>query len=201
MSFDIAIRIERGGFVRDVAFASPDAAGVTALVGASGSGKSSLLLAVAGLVRPVSGHIRVAGRTLFDAAAGIDVPARDRRLGVLFQDSRLFPHMTVAANLGYACRADAAAVAAMADRLGLAPLLHRWPRHLSGGEARRVALGRALLADPVALLLDEPLAHLDSDRAADLLALIGAAAQRLPVLHITHDRAEARDLSARIVAF
>lgn len=196
MSFDVAITLERGEFARDVAFASD--APVTALVGASGGGKSSTLLAVAGLVRPLAGHIRVGGRTLFDAAAGIDVPARQRNLGVMFQDSRLFPHMTVRANLGYAHRADPAAVEAIAERLGVAALLGRWPRHLSGGEARRVALGRALLARPAALLLDEPLAHLDPARAAVLLDLIGESAGGIPILYVTHDYGEAKTLGATI---
>ncbi|MFZ4688604.1 MAG: ATP-binding cassette domain-containing protein [Polymorphobacter sp.] len=196
MNFDIAIRLQRGDFGHDYALES-DAA-VTALVAPSGAGKSSLLLAIAGLVRPQSGHIRVAGRTLFDAAAGIDVPARGRRLGVVFQDLRLFPHLTVRANLGYAAAATPAAVTAMAADMGIAPLLDRWPRHLSGGEARRVALGRALLAAPDALLLDEPLAHLDADRATAMLALIAAAARRVPVLIVTHDSGEAAQLSARI---
>lgn len=196
MSFDVAITLSRGDFTREVAFASD--APVTALVGASGGGKTSALLAIAGLVRPLAGHIRVGGRTLFDAAAGIDVPARARELGVMFQDSRLFPHMTVRANLGYAHRADPAAIEAMAGRLGIAPLLSRWPRNLSGGEARRVALGRALLARPAALLLDEPLAHLDPARADALLALISESAGSIPILYVTHDYGEATKLGATI---
>lgn len=197
MSFDVAIRLERGDFAGDFAFAG--AAPVTALVGASGSGKSSVLLAVAGLLRPSTGHIRVGGRTLFDAAAGVDVPARDRGLGVAFQDSRLFPHLSVGANLGYSQRAGAAEIGEMAAALGLVPLLDRWPRHLSGGETRRVALGRALLAKPAALLLDEPLAHLDPGRADSVLAVIAAAAARIPVLYVTHALSEATRLHATIV--
>ena len=173
----------------------------TALVGPSGQGKTSLLLAIAGLVRPLAGHIRLKGRSLFDAAAGIDVPARQRNLGLAFQDVRLFPHLDVRANLGYAGRASAAEIADMAQRLGLAPLLARWPRHLSGGEARRVALGRALLARPAALLLDEPCAHLDAARAAGVLALIAAASRTTPVLLITHDPDEAAAIAAHCVSF
>lgn len=196
MSFDVSITLRRGDFAREVAFAT-DAPRV-ALVGPSGCGKTSTLLAIAGLARPAAGRIIVAGRTLFDSSAGIDVPARDRRLGVLFQDGRLFPHLTVAGNLGYA-GAGGSAVTAMAEALGIAPLLARWPRHLSGGEARRVALGRALLAHggkPAALLLDEPLAHLDPERSAALLALIDRAAGDLPLIHITHDLAEVGPLHA-----
>ncbi len=197
MSFDIDIALRRGSFERRVAFRS--AARVTALVGPSGGGKTSTLLAIAGLLRPESGRIVVAGRCLFDAAAGIDVPAAQRRLGVMFQDERLFPHLTVAANLGYA-GAGGAAVAAMAAQLGIAPLLGRYPRQLSGGEARRVALGRALLARPAALLLDEPLGQLDPERAAALLGLIGATAASLPLLLVTHDLDEAKALGAEVVA-
>jgi len=199
MSFDVAIRLARGDFARDLAFQSE--APVTALVGPSGSGKSSVLLAVAGLVTPLSGHIRVGGATLFDSAAGIDTPARGRNLGVVFQDNRLFPHLSVRANLGYARRASAAEVTAMAEQLGLAALLDRWPRHLSGGEARRVALGRALLAKPAALLLDEPLTHLDPARAESLLTVIAAASRRIPVLHVTHELSEAGALGATITQF
>lgn len=200
MSFDIAITLRRGDFVREVAFRT-DAPRV-ALVGPSGCGKTSTLLAIAGLARPAAGRIIVAGRTLFDSAAAIDLPPAARRLGVLFQDGRLFPHLTVAGNLAYA-GADPAAVTAMAEALGIAPLLARWPRHLSGGEARRVALGRALLAHggkPAALLLDEPLAHLDPDRAASLLALIDRAVGELPLLHVTHSGSEAKVLVAESVA-
>ena len=197
MNFDIDVRLQRGDFTSEFAFVS-DAA-VTALVGPSGHGKTSLLLAVAGLVRPVGGHIHVGGRTLFDAAAGIDVPARNRNLGVMFQDVRLFPHLTVRANLGYAGRATPDDVVAMAARLGLSALLDRWPRHLSGGEARRTALGRALLAKPAALLLDEPLAHLDSALAHEMIALLADISRTVPLLHVTHDLDEVEQLGATIV--
>lgn len=197
MSFDIDVRLQRGDFISEFAFVSN--AAVTALVGPSGHGKTSLLLAIAGLVRPVAGHVRVGGRTLFDAAAGIDVAARDRNLGVMFQDVRLFPHLTVRANLGYARRATSDEVAAMAARLGLSALLDRWPRHLSGGEARRAALGRALLAHPAALLLDEPLAHLDSALAREMTGLLADISRTVPLLHVTHDLDEAEQLGAAIV--
>ena len=197
--FDIDVTLQRGDFTGRFAFASGD--GATALVGPSGRGKTSLLLAIAGLVRPVAGHIRVNGRSLFDAGAGIDVPARARNLGLAFQDVRLFPHLDVRANLGYAGRASAAEIADMAQQLGLTPLLGRWPRHLSGGEARRVALGRALLARPAALLLDEPCAHLDAVHAGRVLALVAAASRTTPVLLVTHNPAEASSVSAVCVSF
>jgi molybdate transport system ATP-binding protein len=192
--FDVDVTLQRGDFSARFGFVAHGAA--TALVGPSGLGKSSLLLAIAGLVRPVAGHVRISGRTLFDAAAGIDVPARHRNLGLAFQDVRLFPHLSVRANLGYAGRASATEITDMAARLGLTPLLGRWPRHLSGGEARRVALGRALLARPAALLLDEPFAHLDPARAADLMALVATISRSTPVLLVTHDPAEAAAVSA-----
>lgn len=197
MNFDIDIRLRRGDFSSDFALVS-DAA-VTALVGPSGHGKTSLLLAIAGLVRPEAGHIRVGGRTLFDSTTGIDVAARDRNLGLMFQDVRLFPHLRVRANLGYAGRATPEDVAAMATQLGISGLLGRWPRHLSGGEARRVALGRALLARPAALLLDEPLAHLDSARANEMIGLLATASRTVPLLHVTHDLSEAEQLGAKVV--
>jgi molybdate transport system ATP-binding protein len=198
-AFDIDVTLERGDFAARFRFVSD--APATALVGPSGQGKTSLLLAIAGLVRPVAGHVRLGGRTLFDAGTGIDVPARDRGLGLAFQDLRLFPHLTVAANLGYAGRASAAEIAALAEKLDLTPLLARWPRHLSGGEARRVALGRALLAKPAALLLDEPFAHLDPSRAAAAMALVAAASRATPLLLVTHDHAEAAAVAADLVNF
>jgi len=196
-AFDVDVSLQRGDFAGRFAFRS--ACSATAIVGPSGQGKSSLLLAIAGLVTPVAGHIRLGGRTLFDAGAGIDLPARDRNLGLVFQDVRLFPHLTVRANLGYAGRATLAEITAMAARLGLTALLGRWPRHLSGGEARRVALGRALLARPAALLLDEPFAHLDAARAAEVMALVAAAGATAPVLLVTHNTAEAAAIAAEII--
>lgn len=197
MIFDIDVALARGDFARAMKLQSD--APITALVGPSGSGKSSLLLALAGLVRPASGHVRIAGRTLFDAATETDLPARDRRLGLAFQDTRLFPHLSVAANLGYARRAAAADIARIADRLDLTPLLDRWPRHLSGGEARRVALARALLSAPAALLLDEPVTHLDAHRKAVALDLLAETSAQVPILYVTHDLAEAEALGAKIV--
>lgn len=197
MSFDVDISLARGSFAGVVRFRSDRS--VTALVGPSGSGKSSVVLAVAGLVRPLAGHVRVAGQVMFDAAAGIDVPPRDRRLGLAFQDNRLFPHLSVGQNLDYAGRASPLALAATARRLELTSLLDRWPRHLSGGEARRVALGRALLSDPAALLLDEPLTHLDARRKAAVLELLAEVSGRVPILYVTHDLGEAAALGADVV--
>jgi molybdate transport system ATP-binding protein len=188
MSFDIDVRIRRGD--RVIAAQVAGDAGATVLVGRSGAGKSSVLLAVAGLVRPEGGHIRVGGRTLFDGA--IDLPAERRRAGVVFQEPRLFPHLRVAANLRYAMPAgtDWAPTIAM---LGIGHLLDRWPRTLSGGEARRVAIGRALRSDPAFLLLDEPMASLDPERREEVLQAIERVrdAATLPILMVTHDPEEA----------
>nr|WP_254605206.1 ATP-binding cassette domain-containing protein [Sphingomonas bacterium] len=166
--------------------------GATVLFGPSGVGKTSVLDMVAGLVRPDAGHVRVGGVTLFDAAARIDLPVERRRVGYVFQDAHLFPHMTVRRNLLYGARSDARLVetAAMLD---IAHLLGRWPRTLSGGEARRVATGRALLSEPAFLLLDEPTASLDGSRREEVLRAIERVRDelRLPILLVTHDRAEA----------
>ena len=199
MTLAVDIQLARGAFVRDMALQAR--APVTAIVGASGSGKSSLLHAIAGLVRPARGRIVLDGEVLFDSAARIDVAPDKRRVGLVFQDQRLFPHLTVRANLGYARRAPADEIAAMAGLMGIAALLDRWPRHLSGGEAGRVALARTLLAKPRLLLLDEPLAHLDADRRASLLDLIAdVAADGVAMVYVTHDLREAERLGADIHA-
>ncbi|MDF2384985.1 ATP-binding cassette domain-containing protein [Nostoc ellipsosporum NOK] len=177
-------------------------AGLTMLFGPSGAGKTSVLNMVAGLTVPDAGHVRVAGETLFDAAAGIDVPVAERRAGYVFQEPRLFPHLRVRANLLYGRRGDGGLdVDETIALLGIAHLLDRWPRTLSGGEARRVAIGRALLSDPRFLLLDEPLSSLDRARREEIMALIERLrdAVRMPILMVTHDRDEATRLGTRVV--
>lgn len=181
--------------------------GVTVLFGPSGAGKTSVLNMVAGLIRPERGHVRVSGRTLFDGAERIDVPPERRRIGYVFQDDRLFPHRRVRANLLYGHR-----LAQPADRwmgleeatafLGIGHLLDRWPGSLSGGEARRVAIGRALLSGPSALLMDEPLSSLDQPRREEILSVIERIRDelRLPILYVTHDAAEADRLAAQRIA-
>jgi molybdate transport system ATP-binding protein len=193
------------GFALDVAFEAPSQ-GVTALFGPSGSGKSSALAAVAGLLRPRQGAISLDGATLLDTARGIVVPAEKRRCAVVFQDARLFPHMSIATNLRYGLsRATAAQEGPgfddVVDLLGLAPLLARRPRGLSGGERQRVALGRALLARPRLLLLDEPLASLDAPRRAEVLPFLARLARsaRLPMLYVTHALDEVDALAETLV--
>ena len=175
--------------------------GLTVLFGPSGVGKTSVLNMIAGLIEPDAGHIRVGGETLFEAVTGIDVPAAGRRAGYVFQEPRLFPHLRVRANLLYGWREGALDIDDMIALLGIAHLLERWPRTLSGGEARRVAIGRALLSNPRFLLLDEPLSSLDRTRREEIMRLIERLrdTMALPILMVTHDREEAARLGTRIV--
>jgi molybdate transport system ATP-binding protein len=199
MSFDIAVEKRRGD--AQVSCRIAGGAGITVLFGPSGVGKTSVLDMVAGLLRPDAGHVRVSGELLFDAAAGVDVPPERRRVGYVFQDARLFPHLSVRANLLYGSAGDPAGLDALAGKFGIAHLLDRWPRTLSGGEARRVAIGRALLAKPRFLLLDEPLSSLDRPRREEVMGVIEQLRDEsgLPILMVTHDHSEAERLSDRIV--
>jgi molybdate transport system ATP-binding protein len=205
MSFDVAIDHRVGE--RHVALAFTSDAPLTALVGPSGAGKTTVLNCIAGLIRPDRGRIAVAGDTLYDSAAGVHLRPERRRVGYVFQDFRLFPHLRVAANLAYGER-----LARPEDRwisrdevtgfLGIGHLLQRWPATLSGGEMRRVAIGRALLAAPRFLLLDEPFASLDAERAEALMGLVERIRDQLaiPILLVSHERAEVDRLAGRVVA-
>lgn len=204
MSFDVAIRKRIGELQLDVEFSV--AGGLSLLLGPSGAGKTSILNMVAGLMRPDAGRIRVGGITLFDAGRGIDLPPERRRAGYVFQDSRLFPHRRVRDNLLYGYRlAPAGERWLQLDEavafLGIAQLLERWPASLSGGERRRVAIGRALLSAPRFLLLDEPLSFVDRARREEIITLIRRIRDdlALPVLYVTHDPEEARRLDATVV--
>jgi molybdate transport system ATP-binding protein len=201
MSFDVDVARRLGD--TEIACRIEGGDGLTVLFGPSGAGKTSVLNMVAGLLAPDRGHVRVGGETLFDAAAGYEVPPERRRAGYVFQEPRLFPHQRVRANLLYGWRAGEGAVDVdeTIAMLGLAELLERWPRTLSGGEARRVAIGRALLSNPRFLLLDEPLSSLDRARREEIMRLIERLrdALGLPILMVTHDRAEAERLGSRIV--
>ncbi|MCA0210781.1 MAG: ATP-binding cassette domain-containing protein [Proteobacteria bacterium] len=178
--------------------------GLTALFGPSGAGKTSILNMVAGLLKPDRGHIRIGERTLFDSATNL--PPEARRVGYVFQDGRLFPHRRVRANLTYGLD-----LARQADRwmgldeatrfLGIGHLLDRWPHSLSGGEAQRVAIGRALLAGPEILLMDEPLSSLDAARRGDIMTVIERIRDelKLPLLYVSHDRAEVDRLATSVV--
>jgi molybdate transport system ATP-binding protein len=201
MSFDIDVRRRMNAETEiSVAFASDS--GLTALFGPSGSGKSSILAMIAGLLKPDAGHIQVSGETLF--GEGIDVAPNHRRCGYIFQDARLFPHYRVRANLLYgAARATGSELGLdeVCAFLGIGHLLDRWPQSLSGGEAQRVAIGRALLSGPAFLLMDEPLASLDHARRKEIMTLIETVRDtlRLPILYVSHDRGEVDRLADRVV--
>ena len=178
--------------------------GLTALFGPSGAGKTSILNMVAGLLRPDRGHIRVGDRTLFDSAT--DLSPEARRVGYVFQDGRLFPHRRVRANLIYGLDLALPANRWMSldeatQFLGIGHLLGRWPQSLSGGEAQRVAIGRALLAGPEILLMDEPLSSLDAARRGDIMKVIERIRDELglPILYVSHDRAEVDRLATQVV--
>ncbi len=205
MFFEISLRHDFGS--RQVALDLESNAVLTALVGASGAGKTTVLNAIAGLLRPDHGRIAVAGEVLFDSAHGIDLKPEKRRAGYVFQDARLFPHMKVAANLAYGEKLAPASERWIArdrvvDLLGIADLLGRYPANLSGGETRRVAIGRALLAAPRFLLLDEPMASLDAPRAERMRKLIEDIRDELglPMLLVSHDAAEVDRLAGRVVS-
>lgn len=200
MSFDVAV----SRMVGDAAIACSFTAssGLTALFGPSGAGKTSILNMVSGLLKPDEGRIVVDGETLFDSVAGIDMPVQARRAGYVFQDARLFPHLRVRANLAYGQRQGGLmSFDDVVAFLGIAHLLDRWPRSLSGGEAQRVAIGRALLSDPRFLLMDEPLSSLDRARREDVMRTIERLRDelRLPVLYVSHERAEVERLAGTIV--
>lgn len=204
MSFEVDITRRLGDATISAKFAGEG--GLTALFGPSGAGKTSILNMVAGLLRPDRGRIAVGGETLFDDADAIDLKPERRRAGYVFQDVRLFPHRRVRANLLYGEQlADPAhrwmTVDEAVDFLGIKTLLDRWPRTLSGGEAQRVAIGRALLSAPRFLLMDEPLSSLDAPRREEVMTVIERIRDelRLPILYVSHDRAEVERLATAIV--
>lgn len=200
---DIDIALRRGGFARHVRIAED--ARVLALTGPSGAGKTSVLNAIAGLTRPVSGRIAIDGRALFDAAQRIDVPTHRRRVGYVFQDARLFPHRSVRANLLYGRHGTHGGEAtfeldAVVELLGIGALLERRPANLSGGEAQRVAIGRALLSQPAILLLDEPLSSLDHARREELIPYLQRVRDQthLPMVYVSHTEDDVRRLAHAI---
>jgi molybdate transport system ATP-binding protein len=185
------------GFELDAAFTLDRR--FTALFGPSGSGKTSLLGMIAGILQPQAGTIRLAGRTVLDTAARVCLPPEKRRVGVVFQDGLLFPHLTVQRNLRYGARLrrdghPALDFARVLEVLEIGGLLARYPQNLSGGERQRVALGRALLSGPELLLMDEPLAALDAPLAARILAYLEriVAQWEIPTLFVTHSQADVR---------
>jgi molybdate transport system ATP-binding protein len=203
LEFEAQLRYP-SGFELDVAFQS-DAA-VTALFGPSGSGKTSVLSLVAGLRSPDRGRIAVAGRVLYSSAERVHLPPEDRRIGYVFQDHLLFPHLSVRENLMYGHRrrqpgAREVDFAQAVEVLELGPLVDRAPHTLSGGQRQRVALGRAILAGPELLLMDEPLASLDESLKDRIMEYLERAQRQwsIPTLYVTHERRELHRLAAWVV--
>lgn len=200
----VAVAKKLGEFALDASFTSES--GVTALFGASGTGKTSIIAMIAGLMKPDRGRIALDGDTLFDSDARIDVPAHKRRIGCVFQEGRLFPHLSVKHNLDYGRwmnghAADATAFAHVVELLDIGHLLARRPGRLSGGERQRVAVGRALLARPRLLLLDEPLASLDSERKQEILPYFERLRDDagIPMIYVSHDASEVKRIATRVV--
>jgi len=202
----LTVEVEKklGDFSLHVSFVSES--GVTALFGASGTGKTSIISMIAGLMRPDRGRIVLDGEILFDDAKRIDVPAWKRHIGTVFQEGRLFPHLSVRHNLDYGrwmsgYAADPAAFAHVVELLDIGHLLDRRPGKLSGGERQRVAFGRALLMRPRLLLLDEPLASLDVARKQEILPYLERLRDdaRVPMIYVSHDAAEVRRIANRVV--
>lgn len=205
MSTEISLSHTQGAFRLDAAF-SFSTPGVTALFGHSGAGKSTIIHALAGLFRPNEGKIVIENETLLDSSHNFCVPAHERRMGVVFQDARLFPHLNVKSNLLFGQRrakekATEGDINNIVSLLGLEQLLERKPRTLSGGERSRVALGRALLMRPRALLLDEPLAALDAARKNEILPYLERVRDEssVPILYVSHSMDEVARLADRIV--
>jgi molybdate transport system ATP-binding protein len=199
---DVSKRL--GEFTVDASFASEGR--VTGLFGASGAGKTSLINMIAGLLRPDRGSIVVDGETLDDTNKGSHVPVHQRRIGYVFQDARLFPHLDVRGNLDYGRKMnrltqDAALWRRVTDLLDIGDLLDRRPGKLSGGERQRVALGRALLSQPRLLLLDEPLGSLDEERKEEILPYLIRLRDEagIPMVYVSHDTFEMRKLASHIV--
>jgi molybdate transport system ATP-binding protein len=199
----VDIEKQLGEFSLSAAFTSEGR--VTGLFGASGAGKTSLINMIAGLLRPDRGIIALDGETLDETSAGLHVPPHRRRIGYVFQDARLFPHLDVRQNLDYGRRMNRLAVDAahrtrVTDLLDIGGLLDRRPGKLSGGERQRVALGRALLSKPRLLLLDEPLGSLDEGRKVEILPyLVRLRDEAIPMVYVSHDAAELRQLATQIV--
>ncbi|WP_312529714.1 molybdenum ABC transporter ATP-binding protein [Paracoccus sp. (in: a-proteobacteria)] len=202
MALCVSIRRQFAAMALDITFEAPP--GVTALFGPSGCGKTSTVNAVAGLLAPDSGKISLDDRVLYDSRAAINLPARERRIGYVFQDARLFPHLSVASNLRYSWRWRRGAMRdfdRIVEMLDLGPLLRRRPRHLSGGEKQRTAIGRALLSDPALLVMDEPLAALDEGRKSEIMPWLERLRDevRLPMLYVSHSTAEVLRLATTLV--
>lgn len=202
IAFDCSL--QRGSFDFDVAFTSD--AGITGLIGPSGSGKSTVIQLIAGLIQPSRGRIAINRAALTDTAHGTWLPPHKRGVGLVFQDAQLFPHLTVRQNLMYGRhftqhQANTISLEAVVDVLGIGHLLQRAPDTLSGGERQRVAIGRALLSSPRILLMDEPLAALDTNRKLEILPFIERLRDEfsIPILYVSHSVDEIARLAAKVV--
>ena len=200
----VDVKKQLGEFSIEACFASEGR--VTGLFGASGAGKTSLINMIAGLLQPDRGSIAIDGETLDDTADNLHIPAHRRRIGYVFQDARLFPHLDVRGNLDYGRRMnrltdDPAQRKRVSDLLDIGNLLDRRPGQLSGGERQRVALGRALLAQPRLLLLDEPLGSLDEERKLEILPYLVRLRDEanVPMVYVSHDASEMRQLATQVV--
>ncbi|PVE25476.1 molybdenum ABC transporter ATP-binding protein [Microvirga sp. KLBC 81] len=204
MIIDIDLHHEQGGFRLDARFQSEGR--LTALFGPSGSGKTTLVNVIGGLIRPSAGRVSVKGRVLVDTAQAVFVPRHRRRIGYVFQEARLFPHLNVRQNLLFGRwftprRERDADFDTLIDLLGIGHLLSRWPSTLSGGEKQRVAIGRALLSDPHLLLMDEPLASLDEERKAEIYPYIERLRDEgnVPMVLVSHSVPEIARLATSVV--
>ncbi|MBB3644655.1 molybdate transport system ATP-binding protein [Rhizobium sp. BK619] len=204
MTLIVEAKQKLGGFLLDAAFTSER--GVTALFGRSGSGKTSMIRIIAGLARPDEGRVVLDGEILTETKTGTFVPKHRRRFGYVFQEARLFPHLSVRANLSYGRWFTAKTLRGesfdrIVDLLGIEPLLERSPAKLSGGEKQRVAIGRALLSAPRLLLMDEPLAALDEARKAEILPYLERLRDQteIPIIYVSHSIAEVARLANQVV--
>ena len=192
MSLDVTLNHKLDQFELDLAFTLP-AKGLTALFGPSGAGKSLTINAIAGLNQPQTGHISLGDKDILDTARGFSLPTHKRRIGYVFQDSRLFPHLNVEKNLIFGAKRTKIKptkdeIDSLISLLDIGHLLSRYPANLSGGEKQRIALGRAILSNPLFLLLDEPLAALDHRRKEEILPLIERLRDEseIPILYVSH---------------
>ena len=204
MTLEVSISHHFGSFEIEANFTT--GYGVTAIFGPSGAGKSTIVNAIAGLIRPQKGRISQDGEVMFDSSQEIMVRPSKRRIGYVFQDGRLFPHLSVAGNIRFGARFSVGSRSSVeekdiAELLGLSGLMHRQPGTLSGGEKQRVALARALLSNPRLLLMDEPLAALDESRKDDILPYIERLRDisRVPIVYVSHSMAEVSRLADHLV--
>ncbi|WP_150525038.1 molybdenum ABC transporter ATP-binding protein [Roseibium sediminis] len=205
MTLSVSMKQQLGHLALDLAFEAP--VGITVLFGRSGSGKTTIVNTVAGLLTPETGRICVQDRVLLDTKSGENLPPHKRRLGYIFQEGRLFPHLNVRQNLTYGrwmakAPADRSEFDRIVEMLGIGELLERRPATLSGGEKQRVGIGRALLANPSLILADEPLASLDEERKQEILPFFERLRDEvsIPILYVSHSAAEVARLATTVVA-